>query len=202
MREMAGGILLTFLAVTAYGALHSLLASLWAKRLAAKSLGPADRGYRLAFNLVALITLFPVLAVPALQPGPELYRIRAPWVALTIAGQGLALAALALGLLQTDPWHFLGLRQLVASESEAGPQLVVGGLYRWVRHPLYTAGLVFIWLTPWMTTSLLALNLALTVYIYVGSVFEERRLVAEFGQAYLDYAGRVPRLIPRLPRRR
>jgi protein-S-isoprenylcysteine O-methyltransferase Ste14 len=197
---MVRGIIFTLLAVVAYGALHSLLASLWAKKLARRSLGCATRGYRLAYNVVALITLLPVLAVPALDPGPELYRLRPPWVALTIAGQALALVALAVGLLQTDPWHFLGLRQLKANESEATPRLVVGGLYRWVRHPLYTAGLAFIWLSPVMTTSLLALNLALTAYIYVGSVFEERRLVAEFGQAYLEYARKVPRLIPRITR--
>ncbi len=198
---MLRGILLTLLAVAAYGALHSLLASLWAKRLARGSLGEAGgRGYRLAYNVVALLTLLPVLAVPAVSPGPELYRIRPPWVVLTLAGQGLALAALASGLLQTDPWHFLGLRQLVEKEVERPPRLVVSGLYRWVRHPLYTAGLLFIWLTPWMTTSVLALNLALTAYILVGSRLEERRLTVEFGSAYTDYARRVPRLLPRPPR--
>jgi protein-S-isoprenylcysteine O-methyltransferase Ste14 len=194
------GILFTFLAVATYGALHSLLAGLWAKRLAQRSLGSAARGYRLAYNAVALGTLLPVLAVPALDPGRELYRLRLPWLALTTAGQVLALITLAVGLLQTDPWHFLGLRQLAREDRLAEPRLVVGGLYRWVRHPLYTAGLAFIWLSPLMTTSLLALNLALTAYIYVGSIFEERRLVAEFGKVYIDYARKVPRLIPRLSR--
>jgi protein-S-isoprenylcysteine O-methyltransferase Ste14 len=201
MGETVRGIVFTLLAVAAYGALHSLLASLWAKRLARGSLGEAGaRGYRLVYNVVAVLTLLPVLAVPAVSPGVELYRIHAPWVALTLVGQGLALGALAFGLLQTDPWHFLGVRQLGEKEDERPSRLVVSGLYRWVRHPLYTAGLVFIWLTPWMTTSILALNVALTVYILIGSVFEERRLVAEFGAQYLDYARRVPRLLPRPPR--
>ncbi len=70
-----------------------------------------------------------------------------------------------------------------------------------MRHPLYSAGLLFIWLTPIMTTSSLALTLGLTAYIYIGSIFEERRLVARFGQAYLDYRRAVPRLIP-MPRKR
>ncbi len=78
--------------------------------------------------------------------------------------------------------------------------LIVTGLYRWVRHPLYTAGLLLIWLTPVMTTSILALNLSLTLYIIVGSRLEERRLLAEFGQAYADYQAAVPGLIPRPPR--
>ena len=56
--------------------------------------------------------------------------------------------------------------------------------------------LLFIWLMPVMTTSVLALNLGLTAYIYIGSLFEERRLVAEFGEPYTAYQRRVPRLIP------
>jgi protein-S-isoprenylcysteine O-methyltransferase Ste14 len=52
-----------------------------------------------------------------------------------------------------------------------------------------------------MTTTLLALYAAFSLYLYVGSLFEERRLLAEFGQAYEDYQRRVPRLMPRIGRR-
>jgi protein-S-isoprenylcysteine O-methyltransferase Ste14 len=41
---------------------------------------------------------------------------------------------------------------------------------------------------------------ALTAYLYLGSLFEERRLRVEFGEAYADYQRRVPRMIPRLRR--
>jgi protein-S-isoprenylcysteine O-methyltransferase Ste14 len=97
--------------------------------------------------------------------------------------------------MQTDPWHFLGLRQLGDYNQE--PDLQIGGLYRWVRHPLYTAGLAFIWLAPVMTTSLLALNFSLSIYIYIGSIFEERKLLRLYGQPYVEYQRSVPRLIPR-----
>jgi protein-S-isoprenylcysteine O-methyltransferase Ste14 len=103
-----------------------------------------------------------------------------------------------MGLLQTDPWQFLGLRQLIHPSDEGDNELVVSGFYRCVRHPLYVAGLIFIWLVPIMTTSLLILNLGLTLYIYIGSIFEERRLIVEFGSAYLAYRNEVPRLVPRL----
>ena len=71
-----------------------------------------------------------------------------------------------------------------------------------MRHPLYTAGLVLIWLTPVMTSGVLGLNLALSLYIAIGYRLEERRLVAEFGVAYLDYQARVPALFPRVVRSR
>jgi protein-S-isoprenylcysteine O-methyltransferase Ste14 len=194
--------LATLLAVALYGALHSLLASLRAKALARRILGPASsRLYRLGYNLVGVLTLLPVLAIPARQPGLLLYRVPWPWSGLMLAGQALALVTTLVGLLQTDLAGFLGLRQLLEGEPEGPPKLVLTGLYRWVRHPLYTAGLAFLWLSPLMTTSTLALFTGLSLYLYIGSLFEERRLVREFGQAYLDYQHRVPRLMPRPWRR-
>jgi protein-S-isoprenylcysteine O-methyltransferase Ste14 len=193
------GPVVAVLAVAVYAALHSLLASLAAKARARAAFGPvADRVYRLAFNLVAGLTLLPVLAIPAIQPGRTLYIVPWPWSALMLAGQAAAALVLLAGLAQTDPWHFLGFRQLVDSGNTAPARLVTTGLYRYVRHPLYTAGAVFIWLTPILTTTLLALLASFTAYLYIGSVFEERRLRAEFGDAYSDYQRRVPRLIPRL----
>jgi protein-S-isoprenylcysteine O-methyltransferase Ste14 len=47
-----------------------------------------------------------------------------------------------------------------------------------------------------MTSSLLALNIGLTAYIWIGLRFEERRLAREFGQAYHEYRRRVPALVP------
>jgi protein-S-isoprenylcysteine O-methyltransferase Ste14 len=191
------GTLATLLSVIAYGILHSLLASPWAKYRARKTFGPnADKFYRLLYNAIGVITLLPVLVTLAMKPGDILYRLSWPWVVLAFAGQGAALLLLAIGLLQTDLWHFLGLRQILQPQTSAEPTLVVTGLYRWVRHPLYTLGLVFLWLTPVMTSSLLVFNLGMSVYIYVGSIFEERRLRDEFGLAYADYQRRVPRLLP------
>jgi protein-S-isoprenylcysteine O-methyltransferase Ste14 len=66
-----------------------------------------------------------------------------------------------------------------------------------MRHPLYTGGLLMIWFMPVMTTSLLAFNLAATLYLYIGSLFEERRLLAAFGDEYAAYRQQVPRFIPR-----
>jgi protein-S-isoprenylcysteine O-methyltransferase Ste14 len=180
-----------------YGLIHSALASQWTKRKVRHLVGEnGDRFYRLAFNAISVITLLPILIFLGAHPGNILYRIPSPWPLLTVAGQGVALIMLLIGLTHTDPLRFLGLRQIMGPGEAQEEELVLHGLYRWVRHPLYTAGLMFIWLTPIMTSSLLALNVGLTVYIYVGSMFEERRLQTEFGQAYNDYRHLVPRLIP------
>jgi protein-S-isoprenylcysteine O-methyltransferase Ste14 len=186
------------LSTAAYGALHSVLASHPAKRFARRLAGPAsDRYYRLGFNLVGTLTLLPLLVFVAWQPGRLLYAVPPPVSWLLFAGQAAALVVLFLGLLQTDAWHFLGLSQL-SKPASGTPRLKTDGLYRYVRHPLYTAGFAFLWLTPLMTSTLVVLYLGLSLYLYLGSVFEERRLLVEFGPAYQEYQRKVPRLFPRL----
>jgi protein-S-isoprenylcysteine O-methyltransferase Ste14 len=187
------------LAVTAYGALHSLMAAAGFKAWLTRRLGVRlMRAYRLLYNAVGLVAFLPVLGVLARYPGETLYRLPAPWWILALVLQAFAGILLVVGLLQTDVWHFLGLRQLSAGEGGQAPVLVVRGLYRYMRHPLYSAGMLFLWATPWMTTGLLAFNLAITLYFYLGSLHEERRLLAEFGEAYRRYQGTVPRFLPRL----
>ena len=200
--------LLILLAVLVYGLVHSLLASLGAKALARRWLGPqVERFYRLAYNLFAFLSLLPVLALPAFLPDRLIYVIPLPWSLLTLGIQALALLALAAGLLQTGAGSFLGLRQLVETPGGLAPggeasRLVVAGLYRWVRHPLYSAGLVFIWLIPRMSVNLLALNLGLSLYLVAGALFEERKLSQAFGQSYASYRQRTPMLVPGLKRGR
>ena len=193
------------LSVLLWGVLHSLLASLKAKQLVRRRLGErAARFYRLAYNVFSVVSFLPVLALAALTPDRTLYQVRLPWSALMIFGEILATVVLVAGFFQTDVWEFIGLRQAAGGavslsngpvETDQG-RLVTWGLYRYVRHPLYTAGIAFIWLMPLMTVNVLAINLALTVYVVVGAIFEERKLRGEFGQAYADYAARTPMFLP------
>jgi methanethiol S-methyltransferase len=48
----------------------------------------------------------------------------------------------------------------------------------------------------------LAFNLGLTAYLFIGAYFEERKLVREFGEAYRGYQQRTPMFFPRLIRQR
>lgn len=190
-------VLIILLAAALWGAVHSWLASLSAKALAARKLGPTGRRvYRLGYNVFAVVTFLPLLALVRLLPDRALYAIPSPWVYLTLALQGLAGLALAAGVLQTGPFTFAGLRQLVSGETDDNGPLVVNGLYRRVRHPLYSAGLVFVWLTPVMTLNLLTLYAALTFYIVVGAIFEERKLLKIYGEAYAAYRRRTPMFVP------
>ena len=189
-------------AVLVYGLVHSFLASLQVKARTRHWLGKtADRWFRLLYNLFAVLTLIPIIFLPVLLIDRHLYAIPFPWVILTILVQLLALVALGVGVWQTGAASFIGLAQLFNLPVPPS-RLVVDGLYRWVRHPLYTAGLVFLWLTPVMTWNLLALDIGATLYIWIGIYFEERKLHKEFGEAYNRYRQVTPMLIPGLRFRR
>jgi protein-S-isoprenylcysteine O-methyltransferase Ste14 len=184
------------LAVLIWGTVHTVMASLEAKEWVRRTLGDTGRRfYRLFYNVFSVISFAPILWLMVVLPDQVLYRIPVPWVYLSIAGQGAAVVMLIVGVLQTDTLSFVGLRQLIEGEQRK-PQLVTRGLYRWIRHPLYTAGLLFIWLTPVMSQNSLVVTIAATVYIIVGAIFEERKLKREFDQAYEKYKADTPMLIP------
>jgi methanethiol S-methyltransferase len=184
------------LSIALWGLLHTLFASLRFKAFTRRMLGPTtDHVYRLCYNVFAGFSLLPVLALAALQPDRSLYTVRLPWSLLMYAGELLALLTLAFGFLQSHPLEFLGLQQLASTTSETGG-LITTGLYRYVRHPLYSAGLVLIWLVPRMSVNVLVMDLGLSAYILIGASFEERKLRKEFGQAYTDYISETPMLVP------
>jgi protein-S-isoprenylcysteine O-methyltransferase Ste14 len=66
------------------------------------------------------------------------------------------------------------------------------GAYRWLRHPVYLSFLGLIWFTPRMTADHVVLTGVWTAYVFVGSCLKDRRLAFYLGDAYREYASRVP----------
>ena len=188
--------LILVVAFAAWGVVHSLLASLAVKDFFRKMLGDdMMRVYRLGYNIFSVLSLLPVLWLMWVSPNQSVYSIPAPWKYPMLAGQGVAAFLLLYGVLQTDTLSFVGLRQLIQPDPGPGP-LVRGGLYRYVRHPLYSAGLLFLWLGATMTLNQLIIYICTTIYIFVGATFEERKLMREYGAAYAEYKAVTPMIIP------
>ncbi|MGD2057946.1 MAG: isoprenylcysteine carboxylmethyltransferase family protein [Anaerolineales bacterium] len=191
------GPIYVFAAFGAYSALHSLLATRGVKKWVRERFGEVGkRYYRLFYNIVGVVTLLPVLVLLALVPGEDLYSWSRPWLYLTLLLQFAGALIILVGLLQTGIWSFFGLDAVIKDNHSDPENLITSGLYAHMRHPLYTGGLLMIWFMPVMTTSLLAFNLAATLYLYIGSIFEERRLIFVFGERYEAYRKRVPRFMP------
>ncbi len=199
---------LIFVTLMAFGVVHSLLASHPAKRFAQRLIGVnvAAATYRLVYNVLALATILPALYLVFRLPDRELYRFSAPWDSVVLGLQVLAVAGLIYSVYQMDVWFFLGLRQLgepprlgirYSIDSTSTSQLVTNGLHRFVRHPLYTTSLIVLYLTSPLSLNWLAFAISCNVYFFIGSIFEEHKLLREFGDAYRAYQQRVPRLLPR-----
>jgi protein-S-isoprenylcysteine O-methyltransferase Ste14 len=71
-------------------------------------------------------------------------------------------------------------------------------LYGRVRHPLYLGWALAFWATPTMTLGHLYLAGALTLYMGLAALVEERDLVGLYGATYEEYRRTVPMFIPRL----
>jgi protein-S-isoprenylcysteine O-methyltransferase Ste14 len=84
-------------------------------------------------------------------------------------------------------------------------RLVIAGPYRYVRNPMYLAGVCILggqflwWQAPGLLLYLAGFWLATHLFV-VGH--EEPSLSARFGAEYLQYRDRVPRWVPRPPRAR
>jgi hypothetical protein len=195
----------------AFALLHSALASRTGKSVAARTFGARRRNglYRALFNTQATAATVALALYLRQLPDRQLYMVRGPAAALMRAGQGAGLlllldAARRVGVLRiTGTSSLMRLTRgddLVPAEPEAqGPaldehgRLDVGGAFLRSRHPLNLAPLPILWLNPRMTRNLAVFSAIATAYFWIGSVHEERRLLAAYGDAYRKYvSGTVP----------
>lgn len=198
----------TLLGMAAYGVLHTLMAGQLKPRFAARFGQRAYEGlYRIVFNGVSLVSFVPIGALVLWLHGSVVWAWPAGASPFLLLIQAVGLAGLVASVLHIDGMRFLGISQCLAYlrgtplPLPAEP-LSTGGLYGLVRHPLYLFSLLAIWPVGVMTEAYLGMCLGVTAYFVIGSVYEERRLLAAFGDSYAQYRQRVPRIVPFLRPRR
>jgi protein-S-isoprenylcysteine O-methyltransferase Ste14 len=117
------------------------------------------------------------------------------------AGFWLGIGLVYVATLLLNHFHLLGLSQayrgyVMQVPGATSDRLQVHGPYRLVRHPLMTGLLLCFWCASTFTLGHLLWAAGITAYIVLGTVLEERDLMARFGAAYRRYAAEVPAFFP------
>lgn len=191
-------ILLAFLWIL-FCVLHSGLASLAFKCRMKERLGDGYKHYRLAYTLFAFLSLAAVVVYQVQLPTIAFF---APprWLVMTgyaVSGAGLLLMLVCIRK------YFMGLSGLRSLfEERPKATLIISGVHRFVRHPLYLGTFAFLWglLPLFPYPSLLISNTIITVYTIMGISLEEEKLIGEFGEDYRRYRREVPMLLPQFSR--
>jgi protein-S-isoprenylcysteine O-methyltransferase Ste14 len=105
------------------------------------------------------------------------------------------------GALKYDMLQFIGIRQIKSGRSHSalskGGQIDTSGILSLTRHPWYLAAIILVWIAyREMYVSTLIVNMILSIYLLIGTVLEERKLILELGDNYRDYKNRVSMLLP------
>lgn len=182
----------------AFALLHSIIVSLPFKRRLLHLFGPSlDRWYLPAFNIMSFITISPLVVLLLLFPGRRIYTVPSPWRWLMVAGQILATWVTSRAF-KDGPQRF-SIRAMLAPPGTPGSKpLDPHGIYRYVRDPFLISGLANLWLTPLMTTNLLMIYILTSIYLFLGSIHWEKRLLYQFGDDYRRYQRAVSRIMPGL----
>ncbi|MDZ4713990.1 MAG: isoprenylcysteine carboxylmethyltransferase family protein [Cytophagales bacterium] len=176
-----------------YFSLHSVLASQSVKRDAERLWKGAGRYYRIFYNSVAVVGLVALLMLNGALQSPY-YFDREGWVRfLSLVFTTFGVMTIQLAFRQYKLKAFLGF-------GEEEGVMKIQGILKWVRHPIYS-GIILVTLGFFLfIPNLPTLVTCASIFLYlpVGIYLEEKKLIAYFGQDYLDYRKRVPMVLPRL----
>jgi len=157
-------------------------------------LRPASHGFSRFFAFEALLALV-VINAPRWFVDPFRAQQVVSWLLLTVSAVFVV-------------WGIVLLRRFGRSRprTEGAPEfqwenttnLVTTGIYRYIRHPMYSSLLFLTWgaLLKCVSTTTLALAAIATVALAVTARVEETEDVARFGEGYREYMKRTRRFVP------
>ena len=185
----------------AWCAIHSGLISVTATEFFRHRLGTHYRFYRIFFNVVATVTIIPVVLYAHSIDGEVLFSWEGPLFVLQVFLLILVLVLFLAGARHYDMLQLVGVRQALGGSphsalTETG-RLTTSGVLSETRHPWYLAVILLVWTADRsINTAGLITNTVLTAYLIVGTLLEERKLLIEFGEEYREYRRHVSMLLP------
>ena len=183
-------------------ALHSIMIDAAVTNFVKIRLPAWVRWYRLLYNGLSLVTLIP-LATYTGRIGGEVIFAWQGWGGTSVRMLILTLSGLLFwgGAKRYDFKTFLGIRQLRAGETgillSESRDFAPTGVFAMTRHPWYLGSLLAIWtIFPEYQLGPTVAVIILSLYLVLGTLLEERKIVQEHGDSYRLYQQQVSMLVP------
>lgn len=190
-------LIVNFLLISLFAVQHSVMARWGFKRRWTKIIPKSIERSTFVFitNIILILLMWQWRPMPQVIWSVE--NTIASIILYSLFGAGFALAVLSSFLI--NHFELFGLQQVYREwrqKAFTAPPFQTPWIYKIIRHPMQAGQILGLWAIPLMTAGHLTLALGMTVYVFIGIYFEERDLVRNFGQRYVEYRQEVPKLIP------
>ena len=156
-----------------------------------------------AFNLFFLLIANPLVAILLITRqlevvDPTHVAIDVPWLLIGLEIAGMALSVMGYLLMAWALIELGHIYQLGGSAPRAVDKMIVGGPYRFMRHPMYTAALCISVGLACLVQSLAYFAVSGIYLVLISWLIpvEEEGLRQAYGKPYIAYQHKVKKLIP------
>mgnify|MGYP002398225455 CR=1 FL=1 len=185
--------------------MHSVLASQEFKLSLLKKVGNKIAFYRMFYNLSSVV-IFVLIYLLSPKPDFTIYDLPFPYDIIITILQITMLFALLWASKFINMKEFLGISQIQRyrnnnysnEDLDEKLELRIEGPFKYSRHPIYLFSSLFLILRPTMDFFYLIFLINMLLYFYIGSYYEERKLVKIFKKDYEEYQRSVPKIFPRI----
>jgi methanethiol S-methyltransferase len=185
---------------TGYCFLHSYLISIRFTKYLERLLKDYYAWYRLFYVLFSFVLLVLLIRHTSPKDNEIIIEWVSPWsVFRIILMWGSLLTFFWAFFFNYDSLSFFGIRQILnfgkTKNTNPSTEIKRNGLLGIIRHPMYLCLIIYLWCQTFRLVDIVV-NTILTVYVIIGTLLEEKKLVMEFGDRYIKYQHEVPMLIP------
>ena len=200
--DLALDVIIIVVLFAVFGYIHSLLASEKIKINFKRFFGELIAFYRLFYNAFTIVSLYLIYLISP-KPNVKIYDFQYPYDIIILIPQFLSLVGVIWAFRYICLKEFLGLDQInrffekrYTTELDEDFTLRIEGPYKYSRHPIYFFSISFLLFRPTMDLFYLTFFICIVAYFYIGSYYEEKKLVRQFGEIYENYRKYVPRIVP------
>ncbi|MCA0390119.1 MAG: isoprenylcysteine carboxylmethyltransferase family protein [Bacteroidetes bacterium] len=196
----------TVLWFSLFALVHSITASRSVKLAVAHSFPGFMPWYRLSYNALSLVTLYFFYSYSP-KNGYTLYDLPTPLDLIFASIQFGSVLGLAWTFKSISGSEFMGFSQIIRrrrneyralEDLDEKYTLRIEGPYKFSRHPIYLFSIIFLLFRPQMHLDYFIMIILFIAYFFIGSIFEEKKLVTQFGEEYIQYQKTTGRIFPRL----